>query len=142
MAAFSISPQTGDLHLGDDIALKPHDARQSVEPAIAHWLRKSRDMGNGYVWLNLGDLFSGQPAALALCFKGDRLTEASWSVQLPGAPVEDGWPTREAIDAEVAFVRSALAKEMGLASERQSWGSVWSAFDPKGFMASHGLRYA
>jgi hypothetical protein len=22
-----------------------------------------------------------------------------------------------------------------------SWGQVWSQFDPKGFLASHGLRY-
>jgi hypothetical protein len=56
--------------------------------------------------------------------------------------MEDGWPTRAAIDAEIAFVRDVMAKEMGLKTRQQSWGSVWSTFDPKGDLASNCLRYA
>ncbi len=66
---------------------------------------------------------------------------ASWSVQLPNAPMDGGWPTREAIDAEVSFVRDVLANEMSLRTGVTPWGAVWSCFDPKGFLASNGLRY-
>jgi hypothetical protein len=141
-AAFSICRQTGDLRIGNEVSLSPYAAREAAEPSIAPWLFETRDMGNGYAWLKLrGVTFGGQPASLALCFNNDRLAEASWSVQLPSAPEEDGWPSREAIDAEIAFVGRTLATEMGLAAKRQPWGSVWSVFDPKGYSASNGVRY-
>lgn len=91
-------------------------ARDVVEAKIGEWIAGARDMGAGYVWLKLCGLdFGEQPATLALCFYQGCLDQASWSVQLPNAPIEDGWPTREAIDAEVAFVKKVLARDMNLA---------------------------
>ena len=66
-------------------------------------------------------------------------------VDLPGATLEDGWPTQVAIDAEVAFMRRTLATALGrkLAGGRArfEWGEAWARFDPKGFMANSGIRY-
>ncbi|WP_303636156.1 hypothetical protein [Stenotrophomonas tuberculopleuritidis] len=105
-----------------------------------------RDLGNGYQWLQLGGLqLQGVAAGVALCFHGQALSMVSLGVQLPGAPMQEGWPTQAAIDAEVAFMRRALAKAFGspLTSGRACfrWGEIWAVFDPKGFMASSGVRY-
>ena len=53
--------------------------------------------------------------------------------------MEGGWPTRDAIDKEVAFVRDILAR--GGLIRKFGWGEVWSGYDAKSFIASNGLRY-
>lgn len=141
-AAFSIDPATGAVRIGDAGLLTPNQSKVAVEPGITRFLTRSRDLGNGYEWLTLGGLsFGGQPATLSLCFHNDRFEQASWSVQLPDAPMAGGWPTREAIDAELSFVRKVLTKDMGLHVGKTAWGEVWSHFDAKGFLAGNGLRY-
>lgn len=140
----TIDPQTGSLSVGR-IRLEPLQSRSEIEPQIAELVRGSRDHGNGYEWLFLRGLsFGSQPAFVGLCFYDGRLEEASWSVELPHAPKEGGWPTRQAIDEEVAFVRRTLAKDglnLGDSPNKFAWGEAWSNFDAKGFVASNGLRY-
>ena len=143
--AIAIDPRTGAICLGTDIRLEPFQSRRAIEPLVADLIVQRQDHGNGYEWLYLGGLgFGGHPASLSLCFHGGRLERASWNVMLPGAPLQDGWPTQEAIDAEVDFVRTLLARE-GLAldggSRSCAWGSLWSEYDPRAGLASHGLRY-
>lgn len=139
---FSIDAATGAIRIADAVLLEPHQAMAAIEPAIADRIAGSRNMGNSYAWLNLQGLtFGGQPAGLALCFHNERLDQASWNVDIPGAALEGGWPTREAIDAEILFVRGVLTAEMGLRPGKTLWGEIWSDFDAKGFMASNGLRY-
>ena len=58
--------------------------------------------------------------------------------------MEGDWPTREAIDAEVAFVRGVLARKgitVGELPQKFLWGEIWSIFDSKGFVAANGLRF-
>jgi hypothetical protein len=141
--AFSIDRDDGAMLVGDH-RLSAGQSRRDVERLLAAQVKGGRDFGNGYAWLDLEGLsFGGQPAWLSLCFHHGRLSEASWSVALPGAP--EGWPTREAIDEEVEFVRAVLAQEIGFAPSGDSmtfpWGEVWSLFDPKGDLAANGLRY-
>lgn len=140
----TIDAETGSLGLGG-VRLQSRQSRSEVEPQIASLVKGSRDHGNGYEWLYLGGLtFGGQPASVDLCFHDGRLERASWYVQLADAPMEGGWPTREAIDKEVAFVRATLAQfglNIGGNREKFSWGEAWSSFDAKGFLASNGLRY-
>ena len=66
------------------------------------------------------------------------------AVELRDAPKDGGWPTRQAIDEEVAFVRGILTQD-GLNIDddpkKFNWGEAWSSFDAKGFLASNGLRY-
>ena len=140
----TIDAQTGSLSVGG-VRLQPLQSKSEVEGQTALLVKGSRDHGNGYEWLFLGGLtFGGQPASVDLCFHDGRLEQASWSVQLPDAPMEGGWPTREAIDKEVAFVRGTLAQyglNIGDNPKKFSWGEAWSSFDAKGFLASNGLRY-
>lgn len=139
---FSIDPGTGNIQIGETILLEPRSRIATIEPMVADWLAGSSDMGNGYAWLNLTDLsFGGAPAGLALCFHDGRFEQASWNVDLPDATLEDGWPTREAIDAEIAFVRRTLATEMNISLGKTTWGELWCDFDGKAFLASNGLRY-
>ena len=72
-----------------------------------------------------------------------REIEAQVAPWLAGAhaPTYGGWPTRDAIDREVAFVGETLVREMGISTGRMSWGEVWSHFDAKAFIAANGLRY-
>lgn len=106
-----IDSETGNIRVGDLVLLKPNQEREEVATLVASFLGSVRDLGNGYEWLDLKGLtFGGQPASLSICFHGGRLEQASWSVQLPDAPMEGGWPTQEAIDGEISFVRDTLAK--------------------------------
>jgi len=114
---------------------------------LATFFRSQTDHGNGYEWLAFHHLtFNAKPCGISLCFHLGKLQEAHFGVALPNAPLEGGWPTREAIDAEISFMRQALAqsfsRSFSTGQEQFSWGVVWSAFDAKGFQASSGIRYA
>ncbi|MGY4398325.1 hypothetical protein ACVWZA_003531 [Sphingomonas sp. UYAg733] len=137
-----IDRDTGNIRIGDLALLEPNQTRGSIEPQVADFLESSRDHGNGFEWLYLRGLtFGGQPAGLSICFHDGRFEQASWNVQLPDAPTEGGWPTREAIDCELLFVRETMARDMDIHGSEMPWGEVWSSFDAKGFMAANGLRY-
>lgn len=139
--AFSINSITGSIRIGEVASIAANQQKVEVVPRVSELITRSRDHGNGHDWLDLRNLaFGGQPAVLSLCFYDGLLKAAAWSVRLPNASTEGGWPTREAIDAEIAFVRQTLA-EMGIGVGSVIWGEVWSSFDPKGFMAANGLRY-
>ena len=141
-ASFSIDRETGSIHIADTVFLKPGEHKVVVEPQVRDLVDGSQDHGNGFEWLNLDRLtFGGLPAHLSLCFHENLLEQASWSVRLPGAETDDGWPIREAIDAEVAFVLRTLTDEMGIHTGLFPWGEIWSRFDAKGFVAANGLRY-
>lgn len=104
-------------------------------------------MGNGYEWLSFHKVTLGkQPCGFAAGFNHGALTEVHFSVSLPDAKLEGGWPTREAIEEELAFVRSQLNAQLGTEPDAAStafpWGTVWSMSDPKGFQANSGVRYA
>ncbi len=146
-ASISIEQQTGDICLGGQIRLKAGQPKSIVEPMVGEWLAGSRDFGNGYEWLHLRHLsFGGEPAGLGLCFHDGFLEQVSWSVNLPNAPMEADWPTKEAIDDELSFVRDELARQLHLIPGQTEvtfdWGKVWSVFDAKGFLASNGVRYS
>ena len=142
----SIDPADGAIRIGDGVRLTAVQRRRQVAPLVAPWQSGERDFGNGYAWLDLnGFAFGGLPANLSLCFAFGRLEQASWGVRLPGQESGGGWPSAEAIDAEIAFVRAELERQLGLASIGDQmafdWGVVWSLYDPKGGLPAHGLRY-
>ena len=141
----SIDPRDGSISLGDDIRLEAFQKRRAIEPRISDLVETTQDHCNDYEWLHLRELsFGGHPAWLALCFHGGRLDQVSWSVRLPTVSREGRWPSREEIDEEIAFVRSALARDglnVGEGDTTCPWGTVWSHYDPRGDLASHGLRY-
>ena len=145
-SGFEVETRTGAILLPGGRALPAGVSKMEIASRIANWQSDSRDFGNGYEWLTLRELsFGGHSAALSLCLNHGVFEEARWGVRLPGMPTEGGWPTREAIEQEITFVRSILARQIGLdpsAGEKSfPWGVVWSDFDPKGFCASNGLRY-
>lgn len=85
--AFSIERGSGNLHLGDAIRIERNCSRALTEPRVAGLIRRQRNFGNGYAWLDLEGLsFGAAPAWLSLCFRHAHLAEASWSVDLPGTP--------------------------------------------------------
>ncbi|MGV3682802.1 MAG: hypothetical protein ACO1PM_24245 [Acidovorax sp.] len=121
-------------------------ARADAQVQMAEFFKGTRERGNGYAWLSFsGFEFGGMPCWLSVGFHEGLLTMVLLGVGLPGAEEEDGWPTQKAIDNEIAFVRRALGKQLGRtfghAPEAFPWGTAWSRFDPKGFMASAGVDY-
>lgn len=148
MAQVTINPKTGAISVeGCDLTLERGRPISAVQTALTMFYRTHIDHRNGYEWLAFHQLsFFGEPCALSVGFKDGALTEVHLGVALPNAPTKSGWPTREAIEQEICFVRSALSKELSRSfssgRENFSWGEVWSLFDPKGFMASAGVRYA
>jgi len=143
---FSIDPDSGYIGIGE-FRLRAFQPKAAIEPAIADLVERTRDHGNDYEWLYLRGLsFGGQPAALSLCFHLGRLEQAGWSVTLPNEADAGGWPSPGAIEAELAFVRGILAAETGTRHNWKSpmrfeWGEMWSSYDAKADIASHGVRY-
>jgi hypothetical protein len=146
--AFSIGPDDGSVRIGGcSLVLAKGLAREVAAEQLSRFYRSKIDHRNGYEWLFFqGASFGAQPCGFALCFHLGHLTEIHFGVSLPDAKLEGGWPTREAIDREIAFVRRELASQCartfqsGL--EHFSWGIVWSQYDEKGGQATAGLRYA
>jgi hypothetical protein len=142
----SIDRDTGSLLIGSDIRIGIADRRPEVTDLVAPLIHGVRDHGNGYVWVNIrGLIFGDYPCGASLCFSMDRIHRVSWGVSLPNAETESGWPTRNAIDDQIKYVREVLKQQLSrdfeLGQEAFLWGA-WSQFDAKGFLASNGLRYA
>ena len=141
----TIEPATGALDLSGLARLAPWSGRAEGEAALAALASGERDFGNGYAWLYADGLsFGGKACSLGLCFFEGRLTMASWGVILSDTPAGH-WPTREEIEAEVAFVRAELGRQLGRSfaggEERFAWGAAYSLYDPRSDSASSGLRY-
>jgi len=147
--ALSIHPATGAVQLGDfAVVLVPHMPVESVHKGFAALPQRAWDHHNGYAWIAL-DIPSlrldGRPASLSLCFFEGRLGMLALGVSLPDDEDEEGWPTEQSSLRQVAFLRRTLAKQLGVSMEEGvadfPWGRVWARFDPKGFMATAGIRY-
>jgi hypothetical protein len=143
----SIDRDTGSLLIGFNIRFGVADRRPGVTELVAPLIHHVRDLGNGYVWVNIRGLTFGEHAcAASICFSADRVHQFSWSAWLPDAEADGGWPMREAIDDEIKYVRGVLSEQLDRDFKRGEevfpWGCAWSRFDPKGIQASNGLRYA
>ncbi|HYD12360.1 MAG TPA: hypothetical protein VEC11_05905 [Allosphingosinicella sp.] len=144
--ALTIDPATGALDLAGLTRLVPGSGRAEAEAALAAFASGGRDFGNGYAWLYFdGFEFGGESCSLGLCYFEGRLTMAMWGVLLPGASTGD-WPSPEECEAEVAFVRAELRRQLDRSfaggEERFPWGAAYSLYDPKGGSASSGVRYS
>ncbi|TDU30755.1 hypothetical protein DFR24_0109 [Panacagrimonas perspica] len=145
--AFTLTLDDGAVQIeGCAVRIEPGLTKAAAANAFARFYKSAVDHKNGYEWIYLDGLsFGGVPGAMALCFHEGLIREINWSADAPGGQLEDGWPTQEAIDREIAFVRRVLAKLMGektFSGHRKfAWGELWSTFDAKGFTASSGLRY-
>ncbi|TIK69216.1 hypothetical protein E4416_04540 [Stenotrophomonas maltophilia] len=144
----NFNPTDGSIQLGTlPNLICPSLSLQEARIVFATLTHGERDVGTGYVWLSLHRLsLGGAPAGISLCFHGQYLDMVTMSVDLPGATLDDGWPSQAAINAEVAFMRrtlgAALGRTLSGGHARFGWGEAWARFDPKGFMASSGIRYA
>lgn len=148
LPTLTINPVDGSVSISNSpLTLSKGLDRARAFAALRHHYRSNTDHGNGYEWLSFdGVSFGGAPSGFSICFHDHRLTEIHFGVSLPNLKLEDGWPTRQSIDEEVAFVQSELTSQLGRqftsGQVQFSWGTVWSMFDAKGFLASAGLRYA
>lgn len=140
-------PADGSVRIaGCPLVLAKGLAKAVAAEQLSQFYRSHIDHRNGYEWLFFqGVSFGAYPCGFALCFHRGHFTEMHFGVALPGAKLEGDWPTREAIDQEISFVRGELTRQLappfqsGL--EHFSWGRVWSQFDEKGGKATAGLRY-
>jgi hypothetical protein len=145
--ALTITPLDGSIQIvGIALALRKGSTYANTMSALGSLFRASNDFGTGYEWLSFHQVsLGGQPCDFTLGFHLGKMEDAHFSVTLPGATTEDGWPTRQAIDEELAFMKKVLSAQLGVKlgkrDARFPWGRVWSTFDPKGFQASTGLRY-
>jgi len=145
--ALQVDANHGSWHLsGRGVVIHAGMSHSTADQTLHAFYRDRIDHGNGYTWSYFHRLqFGGMPCALALGFHHAVLTEVHLSVSLPDAQLESGWPTRAAIDDEIAYVRGVFTQQLGRGfgerSESFDWGVAWSGFDPKAFVASAGIRY-
>ncbi|MDT9579919.1 hypothetical protein RS982_01150 [Stenotrophomonas indicatrix] len=146
-APMTIDAADGRIQIGNlPTRIGPALSLDQARIAFAAWIQGERDVGTGYLWLSLQGLsLGGARAGISLCFRGQQLDMVTMGVELPGAELQEGWPTQAAIDAEVAFMKrtlgAALGRTLAGGHARFDWGEAWAGFDPKGFMASSGIRY-
>lgn len=147
LTGFKLSLDDGAISV-DGIAQKLTAglSRQAAVAALGSFYTGNVEHKNAIEWVYLQGLsFDGAASGMSLCFERGGLVEVNWSVSLDEAELDGGWPTQEAIDQEIAFVRAALARMSPRGSfsgrERFGWGEVWSEFDEPAFNASSGLRY-
>lgn len=147
--ALTIDPATGVLALDGLTSLAPWSGKKAAETALASFIRTRQDMGTGYSWLYTeGFSFGGRPCWLNLCFLrrlfGSQLESAQISVDFRANPAPGQWASREEMEAEVAFMRAELRRQLGrrfAGDERFGWGGVWCNYDPRSDTASSGVRY-
>lgn len=143
-----VQPSNGSVVLtGLDVVLEDRMLISKAKSELENLIFSERDMGTGYLWINLENLlFGGQKAGLNLCFKDGVLEMITFGVALPSDEECERWPTEETSMRHVAFMRKILENQLGCklmnGTAKFSWGAAWSTFDPKGFMASAGLHYA
>lgn len=141
----TIAATTGSLRVDHKPVLGARSKKAEVLSALQPFY-KSRSVMGGFEWLTFSGLTLNElPSTLSVCFADGEVAECHLSVNLPGAQMADGWPTRQAIDEEVQFVRNALGRQLGrtfdTGIEGFPWGSTWAHFDAKGGLATCGLRY-
>lgn len=121
--------------------------RDDAASALADYFRNSINHNNDYEWLSFHGLsIESASCGLAMCFYQGKLQSIHFGLAISSSDTTDGWPTREMIDAEVSFMRGILSRSFSrsfsMGQESFPWGTIWSGFDPKGFQASSGIRYA
>ena len=145
---FIISRDDGSIRIqGVSSPIGPGYSKSAAEAEREAFYNGGADHGNGVEWIYLDSLsFGGQPSALSLCFRQGRLVRVEWSVNLPDAELEEGWPTRGAMEKEIAFTRSAIAAQWNAAAfsghERLPWGEICSKVDDQDPTAVSMIRYA
>ena len=147
--ALIIDLATGALDLAGVARLAPWSGKRAAAKALAPYIRHRHDMGTGYSWLfTAGFSFGGRPCWLDLCFLrgliGSRLESAHIKVDFRADPAPGVWSSREESDAEVAFMRAELCRQLGrafLTDEEFAWGGAWCNYDPRSDSAGSGVRY-
>ena len=117
-----------------------------VRDSLEGLLQRERDVGHGYIQLSVANVaFGGRPAGLSMYFHQGKLEMVTLGVSLPDDELLEDWPTEESSMRQVMFLRKELERQLLVTFEqgvaRFSWGSAWSRFDPKGFMATAGVTY-
>lgn len=141
----TISSKNGTVQIEDFVlTLTKGTSLESVKRELSALIYAEDDMKTGYLWLRLKSLsFGSQPASLSLCFLHGKLDMMTMGVSLPDDEVDQNWPTEATSQRQVEFMRKELEHQLSCKLDKQNfpWGSVWSHFDEKGFMASAGIHY-
>lgn len=144
-AVIHVDAKDGTVHIGS-AAVRGGMPLELARDSLEGLLRNERDVGNGYLWLSVSNVaFGGRPGGLSLCFHQGKLEMVTLGVSLPDDELLEGWPTEESSMRQVMFLRKELERQLLVTFQqgvaRFSWGSAWSRFDPKGFMATAGVAY-
>lgn len=147
--ALTIDPATGALALEGLIRLDPWIRKRRAAAVLGPFIRAAQDMGTGYSWLyTSGFSFGGRPCSLDLCFQarltGRRLESAHIGVDFRTDPSPGQWASREEMEAEIAFMRAELRRQLGRSFEGDEefpWGGMWCNYDPRSDTAGSGVRY-
>jgi len=145
--AFTIDARTGEIHIeGTAFVIGAQTTRDDVLDALADRIEPgAKTNAAGFTRYRLRSLtFGGEAASLSLSCGPARLESVSFGVSLPDPDLEQGWPTKQETQREIAFVCRTL-REMWKQSFNGAatfpWGSVWASYDVFSHSSSMGLRY-
>ncbi len=139
-----IDRETGCLRISRDIILKPNDAFNSIEFLPIGEPKEINDMGNGYVWLVLKNVFiDNHYFNLALCFKNGLLYEMNFVMNNVKSDIKANsysWFEEEEEMKKAERFTQWLKDEIG-GEGKYKWGEAWAGYDEKSGFSSLGIRY-
>ena len=138
-----INKNNGHIKLNDSLELTPKLNFGLIESQNMGEVQETRDMGNGYKWLDIKNLQIGEKYfTMALCFKGEELSELRLGINDNPFDLNLGWDSWGENDEKEKLKKYQdwLCQELG--KERKfNWGEAWVSYDPKGGFSSIGIRY-
>lgn len=139
--AISINPFRGHVTVGGLVILTPQMQDADIAPLLPFLSARFSPAIYNFAGLS----FEGRPASAQLTFDAGRLMTVTWGVLMPDGPASIDAVTDADTQAEIAFVRVGLFRQIGYpqgADEmRFPWGVVYCCVDPKTKLSASGLRW-
>ncbi|MDW7690817.1 hypothetical protein R9C00_21335 [Flammeovirgaceae bacterium SG7u.111] len=139
-----IDKNNRNIKLSDSFSLKPFSILEAVENQHLSKQQEIRDMGNGWVWLDVKNVkVRGNCFIFSLCFLNKELVELSFIIQDNPFELNPSWNSwnKQAEQNKLKHHQKWLKKELG--NERDfHWGKTWVNYDSKGGFSSIGIRYS
>jgi hypothetical protein len=145
--AVSIDPSTGSVLFDGRLALFDGMSLEQARRDLWDSLLIARDVGTGWVWLDLRGLnFGGWNCALAAGFHDSRLENLHWEISrecqltIYGVPSNDEFAERMRVMRETLQAQLARRFDVGV-PEKFSWGQAYCVYDYHNDMPGSGVQY-
>ena len=138
-----IDKTKGHIRLNYSLSLEPNSSFEMIERQKLGVLQETRDMGNGYKWLDIVNIqIDNQYFNMSLCFIEEKLSQLIMVINDKPFDLNSGWDTwSEKVEKEkLKRFENWLNNELG--QERKfNWGEVRANYDQREGSSSINIEY-